>query len=158
MPAQKRNCELIIISNNIGWRSDIHPIRPDANFFSFLIGLIYLFRSVKTTQYLDQIDLFRLINPFKFRFSQSLWQTLEWCIALPELDEAETLSKLFFIEEQSIRNLIDFMNESNVCKGFLYVDFHHRLFEVAIDFEEECNRSWLLVQRFETRSIFLQGV
>jgi hypothetical protein len=50
------------------------------------------------------------------------------------------LSELFLIEEQSIRNLIDVANEANDYKGSLSVDFHHRLLEVGIDFEEECSR------------------
>jgi hypothetical protein len=83
--------------------------------------------------------------------------TLEGCIALPELHEAATLSELFLVEEQSIRYLIDVMNEANGCKDSPYVDFNHTLFEVVIDLEQECG-SWLLFdQRLETSSVFLQG-
>jgi hypothetical protein len=67
------------------------------------------------------------------------------------------LSQLFPIEEQSVRNLVNVTSEPNGYKDFSYVGFHHHLFEVTIDFEEECSQPSLLVQCLETRSMFLQG-
>jgi hypothetical protein len=104
------------------------------------IGLISLSLAVKIAKYLDQIHLFRFINLSKLRFLPSLQQAFQWRIVLPELHETGILLKSFLIEGQSVRNLVYVMNEPNSCKGFLYVDFHHRLFEVAIDFEEKCSR------------------
>jgi hypothetical protein len=66
-----------------------------------------------------------------------LRQTLEWHLALAELHETGTSSELFLIEEQSIRNLVDVMNESIGCKGFPHAYFHHQLFKIAMDIEEE---------------------
>jgi hypothetical protein len=56
------------------------------------------------------------------------------------LREAGILSELFFIEKQSIRNLVDVMSELNDRTSSPYVDFYRRLFEIAIYFEGEFSR------------------
>jgi hypothetical protein len=58
----------MLISIDREWGSDIQPIAPDANFFSFVIGFISFFLAVKITKYLKQIDLFGLVNPFKIAY------------------------------------------------------------------------------------------
>jgi hypothetical protein len=89
---------------------------------------------------MDQTDLFRLIDPSKFRFSPLLQQIRLRCMTLAELCEEMILSELLLIEEQSIRNLVDMMNEPNGYKSIPSIDFHPRVFEVAMNFEEECSR------------------
>jgi hypothetical protein len=53
--------------------------------------------------------------------------------------------------------LLHFMSESNYCKDALYIYFNHSLFEVMIDFEQECGPRLFLVQSAETRRILRQG-
>jgi hypothetical protein len=63
---------------------------------------------------------------------------LQGCIALPRFHEAAIFLKLFLVEEQSIRRLLDVMSETNSCKGFSCIDFNDNLFEIVMDLEQEC--------------------
>jgi hypothetical protein len=77
-----------------------------------MIGLISLFPDVKKIGSIDEIDLFWSVNPsIRICLLPSLRQALQWHIALPEFEEAWTLSELFLIEEQSIWILVNVMCE-----------------------------------------------
>jgi hypothetical protein len=77
-----------------------------------MVDLISLFLDVKKIAYLDEIDLFWFtIHPSKSCLLLSLRQTLQWHIALPEFQEAQTSAKLCLVEEQSIRILVHVMGE-----------------------------------------------
>jgi hypothetical protein len=68
------------------------------------------------------------------------------------------LAERFLIEEESVRNLVDVMNEPNGSEWSLYIHLDHRLFEVMISFDYECGGRLLLLQRRQTHSMFLQGL
>jgi hypothetical protein len=75
-----------------------------------MVGQISLFVDVEKIGYVDEIDLFWFINPSKSCLLPLIRQTLQWQIALPELEEARTLSEPFLVEEQSIRILVNIMS------------------------------------------------
>jgi hypothetical protein len=78
---------------------------------------MHLFLDVKKIAYIDEIDLFWFVNPFKSCLLPSLRQTLQSHITLPEFGEARTLSELFLVEEQSIRILVNMISEPNGGKA-----------------------------------------
>jgi hypothetical protein len=101
-----------------------------------------------------QIDLFRFVDPFNLYRSPALRQTFQWRIAIPNLGEAGTLSELFLIKKYSVRTLLDVMSEPDGCKGSPDIEFNHDLFEIVIDLKKERGGWLLLVQGFETNSMF----
>jgi hypothetical protein len=76
-----------------------------------MVSFISLFLDIKKIGYINEIDLFWFVNPLKSCLLPSLRQILQWHIALPEFEEAQTLSEFFLIEKQSIRILVNVMNE-----------------------------------------------
>jgi hypothetical protein len=67
------------------------------------------------------------------------------------------LSQLFLIEEQSVGLLVNVMNESDGQKSAPVIDFHHRLFEIVIDFDYECGGWLLLVKRTQTNNMLFEA-
>jgi hypothetical protein len=106
---------------------------------------------------MDQIDLFRLVNPTMLLFSPSPRRTLPGNIALPELDGPGTLPELFLIEEQSVRNRVDVMSETNGSERLLDAHLDLRFCEAMINFDYQRGGRSLFFQPHQTRSMFLQA-